>query len=184
MKKLLTVFAVLAMASVANATLLISVDGSTDHPESSITLNVGDTAVIDIHAQSQNLAQGGWMIIQGNGTLDASNPTDLWSISTISNMPEAQLDPLRPGLAAFGYPGVTELVQMEIKHEDPSQSPPDGLVANNVIFTCTVENLDAVITLLDSGTFAVMDSVVIHQIPEPITFALLGLGGLFLRRRK
>jgi len=34
----------------------------------------------------------------------------------------------------------------------------------------------------DAG--AVMDSQIIHQIPEPITLALLGLGGLFLRRRK
>ena len=31
---------------------------------------------------------------------------------------------------------------------------------------------------------APIDSIVIHQIPEPATLMLLGLGGLFLRRRK
>ena len=34
-------------------------------------------------------------------------------------------------------------------------------------------------TLYAAGT--VLDSIVIHQVPEPATLALLGLGGLFLR---
>lgn len=37
-------------------------------------------------------------------------------------------------------------------------------------------------TLYQAGT--ILDSIVIHQVPEPATLALLGLGGLFLRRRK
>ena len=36
----------------------------------------------------------------------------------------------------------------------------------------------------DFGTSELVDAVVIHQIPEPATIALLGLGGLLLRRRK
>ena len=42
---------------------------------------------------------------------------------------------------------------------------------------------DAVVTLLDT-TLTVLDQITIHQIPEPMTMALLGVGALFLRRRK
>ena len=49
-------------------------------------------------------------------------------------------------------------------------------------FHCT-EVGDVVVHLLDDG-MQIVDSIVIHQIPEPMTIALLGLGGLFLRRRK
>lgn len=50
-------------------------------------------------------------------------------------------------------------------------------------FLCTGLG-DVTITLLDSSLGNVIDTLTITQIPEPITFALLGLGGLFLRRRK
>jgi hypothetical protein len=49
-------------------------------------------------------------------------------------------------------------------------------------FQCTGIG-DVSITLIDD-VFGPVDTLTIHQIPEPITFALLGLGGLFLRRRK
>jgi hypothetical protein len=39
-------------------------------------------------------------------------------------------------------------------------------------------------TVNDAYTeLTLVDSVIVHQIPEPITMTLLGLGGLFLRRR-
>jgi len=37
---------------------------------------------------------------------------------------------------------------------------------------------------MSDGDGVVFDSVTVTFIPEPITVALLGLGGLFLRRRK
>jgi len=40
------------------------------------------------------------------------------------------------------------------------------------------------ISLIDSGTGATIDTITVTQVPEPMTVALLGLGGLFLRRRK
>jgi hypothetical protein len=65
-------------------------------------------------------------------------------------------------------------------------TPITGVVFDQIMFHC--ESLgDAVINLYstDWTTPTLIDSVVIHQVvPEPVTIALLGLGGLFLRRRK
>jgi len=38
--------------------------------------------------------------------------------------------------------------------------------------------------MLDAGPIASTNALTIHVVPEPMTIALLGLGGLFLRRRK
>jgi hypothetical protein len=37
---------------------------------------------------------------------------------------------------------------------------------------------------MNATTGVIEDTLTIHQIPEPTTIALLGLGGLLLRRRK
>ena len=42
---------------------------------------------------------------------------------------------------------------------------------------------DVLVNLYD-GNNALVDTLTVSQIPEPMTMALLGLGGLFLRRRK
>jgi hypothetical protein len=42
---------------------------------------------------------------------------------------------------------------------------------------------DCVVDLYDASGYTLIDTIVIHQ-PEPMTIALLSLGGLFLRRRK
>jgi hypothetical protein len=45
---------------------------------------------------------------------------------------------------------------------------------------------DALVYLLNGDDNVILDSITIHQtgVPEPMTIALLGIGGLFLRRRK
>ena len=56
-----------------------------------------------------------------------------------------------------------------------------GTVATDVAFHCDGEG-DVTLYLVDNNG-EVADSQVIHQIPEPMTLALLGLGGLLLRRK-
>ena len=179
MKNILTVFAVLAMASVANAGMSISVDGVVSPPDSSITLNVGDTAVIDIHADETEMT---WLTIQGPGSIDASAPTDLWEQSAVGNMDPALLPDYIAALADLGYPGVVDIIEADILDAVEPFTKPTDLVANGLIFTCLGEG-DVVLTLMDLET-NVFDAVTIHQIPEPLTLGLLGLGGLFLRRRR
>jgi hypothetical protein len=49
---------------------------------------------------------------------------------------------------------------------------------------CEGPSWDNVVMLWDGSTGDLLDTIIIHQVPEPATIALLGLGGLFLRRRK
>lgn len=180
MKNILTVFAVLAIASVANAGLQISVDGVVSPPESQVTIRVGETAVIDIHGTEY---ASGWLLLQGSATIDASAPTFKWANSSVGNMQDPLLSEMIAGLVDFGYPDILDIVTMDVVDTEEPYDTPDGLVIDGLKFTCT-EVGDVVLTLLNANTFEEFDAVTIHQIPEPMTLALLGLGGLFLRRRK
>ena len=62
----------------------------------------------------------------------------------------------------------------------------DEMVMSGLMLHCD-ELTEVIVTLeeyMGAGVFELRDSLIIHQIPEPMTMAFLGLGGLFLRRRK
>jgi len=182
MKKLLVVMLVLGMASTANAMLWISVDGTVDPPDTSIELMPSEEVVIDIWGDGSELPGLFYLGISttstGAGSLDLANATnlypgnDIWGPSWTDNQDVADF------LGVYN-PFVTTSLS------DNSLEPPPltGTLVDGIIFHC--EGLgDVTITLFDGGGVA-LDSQVIHQvIPEPMTVALLGLGGLLLRRRK
>jgi hypothetical protein len=66
----------------------------------------------------------------------------------------------------------------------------NGTVVNGITYRAEIAGDSTIIlgSVVDDGKgnylMAVWDTVVIHQVPEPMTICLLGLGGLFLRRRK
>jgi hypothetical protein len=175
MKNIFIVFTVLAMASVANAVLTISVDGVVDPPDTEVKLKVGETAVIDVHSTGAGgpLSNEGYFLkAEGPATLD-----------------------ITAGVNTFNPPGYPDSIFMWewepyagwvfldlAKAVYPPVEIPEGMVIDGLVLTCT--DLGDVTLTLEGDLSGVLDTQVIHQIPEPITFALLGLGGLFLRRRK
>jgi hypothetical protein len=179
MKKLLVVMLVLGMASMANAALLISVNGTIDPPDTSITISPSDELVIDIWGDGQTGAGHFYMglLLAGaeQGSLDIDNVTILY-----------------PGNTKFvvwdSNPDVADFLGIAMPYVDielndiPDQLPlGPGVMVDGIIFHC--EHPSDVTIGLWNIDGELMDMQVIHQ-PEPMTIVLLGLGGLLLRRRK
>jgi hypothetical protein len=170
LKKLLVLSLVLGLAGVANASLSLTLGGSPAPDE--VTIVVCQNVVIDVSSNNTDAYQAFLELL----TLD----TGEWA---------GGMTIIRPGAGGSanyikdtaGYIGTWEL-----RGEDLAQTSP--VVAGThfeILFHCKAEG-DVVINLYDSTfTYPVLDTITIHQIvPEPMTIALLGLGGLFLRRRK
>lgn len=181
MKKLLVLTLVLGMASLATAGLsLIGPD--------EITLNAGETTVIGIDAGGESLPIGTWILIQGAGSFDVSSVV-LWADSTTSLYSVDDPDTLAGYIALlesdFGYPGVVDILETTFQDNNPDVTPnfpiPTGEGLQGLVFTC--QGLGDVTLTLMSLELEPFDTMVIHQIPEPASLLLLGLGGLFLRRK-
>jgi hypothetical protein len=85
--------------------------------------------------------------------------------------------------------GLTDLSNAQIVSDSTSPPPTTGTLVDSIIFHCggpgTVlirmvywEEVEGVYVIKDYDTLS------ITQLPEPMTIGLLGLGALFLRRRK
>jgi hypothetical protein len=176
MKKLLVLALVLAMAPLANAALLLSVDGVVDPPDTSIVVAPSDILNIDIWGDGET-APGAFYLgiyVDGPGTLDISQAVILY--------PGSATDIYFEDLG--GMLGTKEpVVHIEL-NDTPSSGPKaplTGTLVNNILFHAEFAG-DATLALFD-GDGILLDTQVIH-IPEPVTMVLLGLGGLMLRRRK
>jgi len=182
MKKLLIFMLVLGMASLANAapnTLQISVGGDPEPVDSEIWLLPSETITLDIWTTEEIYSEGGlegyWVIgvdttmgtISGGYSVYPDEPITIFP-GAAPYLPAGE-DGLFGGISTFLPPG-NGLI---------------GTIYDGIIFHCEAEG-DAVVNLYttDFVTPTLIDSVIIHQIPEPMTVLLLSFGGLFLRRRR
>jgi len=78
MKKLIVLLTVLAMATVSNAALKISVNGAIDPPDTTVTLLISDWATIDVYSNGDATSMEGpyFMKIAGPGRLDITQATN------------------------------------------------------------------------------------------------------------
>ncbi|MBU1260859.1 MAG: PEP-CTERM sorting domain-containing protein, partial [Planctomycetes bacterium] len=73
---------------------------------------------------------------------------------------------------------------LELVAADFSTDPVAGVHFTVVATATGVIGETFTLELLNGDTYALEDSEIVTIIPEPVTMALLGLGGLFFRRKK
>ena len=189
MKKLLVVLMVLTMATIANANLLISVNGQLDEPDTTINLLPSQSVMIDVFGVQPETATpiDQFLIVQGPGTV-AGGVMLYGGFGSFLNLYTDDTQVI-PALVGLGY-NTHQAYYMNFI-EMTTNAPPAllGKLVDEIILHCEGTG-DVLLSLVNisgdpgSEVITVSDTQLIHQIPEPITVALLGLGGLFLRRRK
>ena len=162
MRKLLILVLVLGMASMASATISFVTN--------SATVGTGGSVTVSVSSDADDTAWSGYIgYSPGIASLTAV------SSLTAAGTERAVTDP--------GYAGYFKLLAAD--GSDPFTSVDSGvqftgnLAAGLSTGTYTINLWGASWT---AGPLA--DTFTLTVVPEPITLALLGLGGLFLRRRK
>jgi hypothetical protein len=176
MKKLLVVMLFLAMASMASAQLVLNV--------SDTELMESDTAIISITGDAINGIEPGGIFLLGigagdPGTLDFTNAVINYAGGDIGFFVIDDTDMA----GGMGIKNPFDMISLNDAPLPPAVPLPlTGLLVSNILFHC--DGVGEVTLTLFNGNLVPLTSVVITQLPEPITIGLLGLGALFLRRRK
>ena len=183
MKKLLVLMLVIGMASLASATPLITASATTVEQNESVSIYITGTSD-DVTGAGGDPAEagGGWFYLWLDYSTNAfSNDAylSLGMTATKENAAGAEgaVEETYPnyGLSFSAYPGVA-IPYVETDDVDEGLWYTFTVTAGTVLGTTTVQ--------LWNGLTTILGSIDITVVPEPMTIALLGLGGLFLRRRR
>jgi len=214
MKKILAVLITLVLAGSAFALVDVTdiqlapqVGGATE-----ITVNVSDTFYVDILAtacpngDAIRLLNTGELLVTIDGNAEFIGNEDLtwwywWGIGGTSAFEYVDSKTLR---VVSGYVGTVDLFMMPlpdavngnlaIDHigihctglDDPDNPTIITVATSNVAkpWGNVVIKTTAIEEPYEKDMESIGGQLIVHQIPEPMTVLLLGLGGLFLRRRK
>ena len=174
MKRILLLTLLLGLVVSANAglTILVRPPGAStwaDYPDSKLTISQSDileVATLGIGLQPGVLALG---IAEGPGVLDGSS---VWSAAGVT----AEMTDDAVKAAALGIQNM--FITLTIA--EPIAA---GQLIRDVDMHCEGPG-DVVLWIFDYDTGAPLDSQIIHQIPEPMTLAMLGFGCLALRLKR
>ena len=191
MKKLLIVFLVLAMAPLASAAFTIGIDvngspwNGSDFVSGSDTIKVTITTTTSIGQMVNALTNVSDGDNQANMTLYSTSQWSLGSFGTLAADGSGGVDATMGGALLMGSFAAGDVYSFEFH-------VPNTLVKSDYIiidpaggsFNYTAASADTLATIDTEGNGADGLPVIVLHVPEPMTIALLGLGGLLLRRRR
>lgn len=165
MKKLTVLILVLALTSAANA-VLIQVDGQVGE-----TFDVQEKVTISIVSEDA-LNWLGYLIVEEGGLGVLSNPVG----TTLAG------DPALAGATPYTEAGWGDGYEITVAG---SASFPVGVGTQlSFDFSGALGDTATISLFVDPEYSVPVASVGVNVVPEPMTILLLGLGGLFLRRRR
>ena len=165
MKKLLVLMLVLGIASAANATLALSFDGQPNPGE--VTITVSTNFKLDVHQDTAGVGDEFWFDWAG-----PASPTG----STVGVVGPAAPTGFVADDGGYGLGYVKGRM---------TEASLDGAIGEWWYIDMHCDGIgDVLVQLWNANGTTVIDTLTIHQVPEPMTISLLGLGGLLLRRRK
>ncbi len=194
MKKLIVLLLVLGLASVANAHFIFTVDGVEQGPEVWIAPSEIIELDLELSADEQSTCYDLYYVLNNN---QAELIVDGASGSYPGLPPMTDIE--FPTTTTYqGKYYVDDAQHVEIYQGTASgEVMPGGSVLMRELYLHCLEPTDVTLTIevydvtkvgpvgdepIEIGT--ILHTLIIHQIPEPATMLLLGLGGLLLRRRR
>ncbi len=189
MRRLSPLFLVLCLSPLLHAGLSISVNGVIHSPLDEVLLQTGETAVIGIHGDGTLVNIAPYLLVEGPGSIEGHTMVYPGSLTDYQDL-EAHADSagMSPGDLLVmvrdltGRPDIQDISFMTLADELIPPASTVGLLVDNIIFQCGGFG-DVTLTLVYEDPWTAYPTQIVHQIPEPATFFLLGLGGLILAGR-
>jgi len=192
---------VLGLASAANAAtvdLVVTVGGS---PYGGEVLAVGTVVKVEVVQSATDTANGGGKLtvdfVGANPTITDTTPVQVYDPIPVPPTMYGWNWLMNSGVAMLGsgpytaWKGAAANVGVGTPGTGALMDPINGTLYSSTYeftFDTTVPTLLSWGSATDwhttGGSITLGDAVMVNVVPEPMTVALLGLGGLFLRRRK
>lgn len=180
MKKVLVLGLVLGLACAANAALTI------EGLPASGKINLSAVVKLSLTGDGQTPSpQAPWIVVKGPASINGGTLVYQGSLSAYWDLPRLVTELGMSEADILAYVGGSDTSMITLADGAIPPKALTGVLVDNIMLTASATKLGMVdLILMNDDLTAAISQARVEVVPEPMTIALLGLGGLFLRRRK